>query len=307
MLGTFFAPLAIRIISMLLQKSLFAVLIAIAAAAFGLGSSAGAQTVADIQKRDQLIATQEALLNAYRCQLNVDVAAVMGGCANGMPILSPADPGTFSGTPTQNDIDVREKLIAEQEDLLNSLRCRFGVDTDAVSGVCPEPDEQPVSDEQPEPQGVQQPTPAPIPTNTEPDPGASPQGQEPQPFPWVGQLCVKIEEYGEDSDGWVYNDPDRTTCTMFENIEYIINNASSRAALHYVNAYGSRVLLCPHNWKIDEQGLCRYPNPEEAALRNAQWRQRYGEGRISIEFPSDASSQSAVFIPIQLIVLTSTP
>lgn len=295
---------------MSLQKSLLAALIAVAAAVFGLGSSVGAQTVADVQERDRLIAAQEALLNAYRCQFSVDVAAVAGGCANGKPVQPASGPGAFGGTPTQNDIDVREKLIANQEKLLNTLRCRFGVDTDAVPGGCPEPGEQPAPQEgspNQQPTPSPQPTPAATPSTTEVDPGAGPQGQQPQPLAWVGQRCVEIEKYGEDSNGWVYNDPNGATCTMFENMEYIINRPNSRAALHYVSAYGSRILLCPHNWTMDNKGLCRYPKPEEAAIRNAQWKQRYEEEGISIEFSSDVDSLPSLFIPIQLIVLTITP
>ena len=282
-------------------------MLAVAAVVLGLGSSAGAQTVADVIERDRLIASQEALLNAYRCRFSVDVAAVPGGCASGEPVQPAAGPGAFSGTPTQSDIDAREKLIANQEKLLNTLRCRFGVDTDAVSGGCPDTGEQAApQDDAP----AQQPTPSrqptPAPSQTESDPGASPEGQQPEPLPWVGQRCVEIEKYGEDSNGWVYNDPNQATCTMFENVEYIINHPNSRAALHYVSAYGSRVLICPQDWKTDDKGLCRYPRPQEASIRNMLWRQRFGEEGISIEFSSDASSQSAVFIPLQLIVLTDT-
>ncbi|WP_419927209.1 GmrSD restriction endonuclease domain-containing protein [Candidatus Poriferisocius sp.] len=41
---------------------------------------------------------------------------------------------------TQNDVEVRDQLIANQEDLLNTYRCQFGVDTGVVPGGCPTPD-----------------------------------------------------------------------------------------------------------------------------------------------------------------------
>lgn len=40
----------------------------------------GIPTRRDIEVRDQLIANQEALLNVYRCQFNVDTQIVPGGC-----------------------------------------------------------------------------------------------------------------------------------------------------------------------------------------------------------------------------------
>lgn len=41
---------------------------------------------------------------------------------------------------TQSDVEVRDQLIANQENLLNTYRCLFGVDTDVVPGRCPNPD-----------------------------------------------------------------------------------------------------------------------------------------------------------------------
>ena len=38
------------------------------------------------------------------------------------------------------DIAVRDQLIANQENLLNTYRCLFGTDTDVVPGGCPNPD-----------------------------------------------------------------------------------------------------------------------------------------------------------------------
>ena len=42
--------------------------------------------------------------------------------------------------PTRQDIAVRDQLIADQENLLNTYRCLFAVDVDAVPGGCPNPD-----------------------------------------------------------------------------------------------------------------------------------------------------------------------
>ncbi|WP_419929656.1 hypothetical protein [Candidatus Poriferisocius sp.] len=41
---------------------------------------------------------------------------------------------------TQSDVEVRDQLIANQENLLNTYRCLFGVDVDVVPGQCPNPD-----------------------------------------------------------------------------------------------------------------------------------------------------------------------
>ena len=41
---------------------------------------------------------------------------------------------------TASDIEARDSLIANQENLLNSYRCLFGVDTEVVPGRCPSPD-----------------------------------------------------------------------------------------------------------------------------------------------------------------------
>ncbi|MXZ78639.1 MAG: zinc-dependent peptidase [Acidimicrobiia bacterium] len=41
---------------------------------------------------------------------------------------------------TAEDVKQRDQLIANQENLLNTYRCLFGVDTDVVPGSCPNPD-----------------------------------------------------------------------------------------------------------------------------------------------------------------------
>lgn len=108
-----------------------------------VGANAGAQpqtggspSLGDIAVRDALIAAQESLLNAYRCQFDVDTNIVPGGCTNSAPSLGPVQPGRFTGTPTAADLASRDDLIANQEALLNAYRCRFGVDTEIVPYDC---------------------------------------------------------------------------------------------------------------------------------------------------------------------------
>ena len=103
--------------------------------AAGLGAalpSAWAQSVAEVEKRDQLIANQENLLNTYRCLYGVDTGVVPGGC----PSPDQVSPGPAPASPTQHDIEVRDTLIQSQEALLNVYRCRFNVDTQLVPGGC---------------------------------------------------------------------------------------------------------------------------------------------------------------------------
>ena len=99
-------------------------------------SNAWAQTVADVEVRDRLIADQEALLNVYRCIYDVDTEVVPGGCEEGMPALPAEEPQPFTGTSTYAEIAVRDELVAEQEFLLNSYRCQFDIDTQVVPGGC---------------------------------------------------------------------------------------------------------------------------------------------------------------------------
>ena len=108
------------------------VITVVALAATMLAPVASAQTVADIETRDQLIANQENLLNTYRCLFGVDTDVVPGGCPNPDVI----EPGPAPANPTQNDIDVRDGLIQNQEALLNVYRCQFDVDTQLVPGGC---------------------------------------------------------------------------------------------------------------------------------------------------------------------------
>ena len=115
--------------------------------AVGLGfvgvSGGSAQTVADIEVRDRLVADQEALLNVYRCMFGVDTEVVPGGCADGAPALPAKGPAPFAGIPTAGDLAVRDQLVADQEALLNVYRCGFRIDMQQVPGGCPEPVNEP--------------------------------------------------------------------------------------------------------------------------------------------------------------------
>lgn len=92
-----------------------------------------------IELRDRLIATQESLLNTYRCQFDIDTHIVPNGCTDGAPTGGPILPTPFEGTPTQHALQVRDRLVDEQETLLNVYRCLFNVDTHIVPGGCPDP------------------------------------------------------------------------------------------------------------------------------------------------------------------------
>lgn len=112
-----------------------------------LGTSAASAQIApiseftreDIEVRDNLIAAQETLLNVYRCRFGVDLLAVRGGCAGGLPKQGFSRPMEFVGTPTLEDIEMRDRLVAVQESLLNTYRCRFdfGIDTHIAPESCP--------------------------------------------------------------------------------------------------------------------------------------------------------------------------
>ena len=93
-------------------------------------------TPADIEVRDNLVVAQESLLNVVRCRFGIDLMAVRGGCAGDRPIEGISRPGPFEGAPSLVDIEVRDELIAVQESVLNTYRCRYGIDTHAVPGGC---------------------------------------------------------------------------------------------------------------------------------------------------------------------------
>ena len=87
-------------------------------------------TLEDIEMRDNLIAAQETLLNVYRCQFGIDILAVSGGCTNGWPSQGFSRPTAFQGVVTLDDIEDRDELIAAQESVLNTYRCRYDFETD---------------------------------------------------------------------------------------------------------------------------------------------------------------------------------
>ncbi|WP_419850152.1 trypsin-like peptidase domain-containing protein [Candidatus Poriferisocius sp.] len=115
-----------------------AVAISVFIAVLSIAETASAQFVsrAEITQRDQLIANQEALLNTYRCQFDVDTDVVPGGCVDGSPAQPPAEPQPFTGTPNFAELARRDQLIANQEALLNTYRCQFNIDTSIVPGGC---------------------------------------------------------------------------------------------------------------------------------------------------------------------------
>jgi len=129
-------------------KVLLSAFVVLAATAAGLSGAAVAEPDSDsegagagrwadeVAERDELVAAQEALLNAYRCRFDIDTEAVAGGCAAGAPVLAAAGPGVFAGVADAGDVAERDALIASQEALLNVYRCRFDVDTEAVAGGC---------------------------------------------------------------------------------------------------------------------------------------------------------------------------
>ena len=127
------------------NRALWAVAVSLLALALGVsGASAqsasrGGFTSEDIALRDNLIAAQETLLNVYRCQFGLDTGAVASGCTNGYPTQGFSQPAKFEGIPTSEDIAVRDHLIAVQEALLNTYRCRFDfeIDTAITPGGCP--------------------------------------------------------------------------------------------------------------------------------------------------------------------------
>ncbi|MCY3634030.1 MAG: hypothetical protein OXH23_00315 [bacterium] len=115
-----------------LAVGLLAALVPAAGASAQWASDGRALARQEIEVRDQLIAEQESLLNAYRCRFDVDVQLVPGGCADGQPAGGPVQPGVFEGEPRDPDITERDILVLDQEWLLNAYRCRFDVDVQLV-------------------------------------------------------------------------------------------------------------------------------------------------------------------------------
>jgi len=73
----------------------------------------------------------------YRALSVLAAAALVGSLLAAAPVgAQTADVQTAAGQVAE-----RDSLIAAQENLLNAYRCMFGVDTDAVRGGCPDPDQ----------------------------------------------------------------------------------------------------------------------------------------------------------------------
>lgn len=89
-------------------------------------------SIKEVSVRDELIAAQENLLNAYRCLFGVDLDVVPGGC----PDPDVVAPGQAPFVATQADLELRNQLIAAQEALLNVYRCAHSVDLELVSESC---------------------------------------------------------------------------------------------------------------------------------------------------------------------------
>ena len=87
------------------------------------------------------------------------------------------------------------------------------------------------------------------------------------PYPLVGQPCGFSE-----APGFVIIDREGNYCDMFENLEFIVNYPETVESQGHVSNFffgGPRLLICPDDWVIDDEDKCRYPHPEEAALREA--------------------------------------
>ncbi len=106
-------------------KPALALLCAVAVLASGLflaGATSSAQDAEDIAERDRQVAEQENRLNAERCRLGVDVAIVPGGC----PDPDSVRPSSPPDEPTAEDVAKRDRLLAEQERLLDAYRMTEG-------------------------------------------------------------------------------------------------------------------------------------------------------------------------------------
>ena len=143
----------------------------------------------EIAALDQTIALQEALLNAYRCAFGVDTGVVPGGCADGAPAQPAAQPEPFTGTPTDADIEARNQGITARENLLNTYRCLFNVDTELVPDGCPEPEPT-----EPEPEPTEPDPPSPSPPSPSPPSPSPPSPSPPSPSlhrsRWVSVRCM---------------------------------------------------------------------------------------------------------------------
>ena len=125
-----------------MKRLVFLITIALVVGALGLATPAASHDAdhqAEIELRDRLIGSQEQLLNVYRCALEVDLELVPGGCSEPPRQL---DPAVFTAGPNVDfhaEIELRDRLIGQQEKLLNVYRCMLGADLELVPGACSEP------------------------------------------------------------------------------------------------------------------------------------------------------------------------
>lgn len=76
-----------------------------------------------------------AMLKKSALSMVIGVLALAAGAA--VPARASAQPAP--GDAAVEDVVLRDRLIADQENLLNAYRCRFGADTQAVPGGCSDP------------------------------------------------------------------------------------------------------------------------------------------------------------------------
>ncbi|MCY3635176.1 MAG: hypothetical protein OXH23_06190 [bacterium] len=124
-----------------MKRVAFLIPIALLIGALGLAVPAAGHDgdhLAEIGLRDQLIVNQENLLNVYRCALEVDLELVPGGCSEPSGGIS-QPPAAVHCEDCHAEIELRDRLIADQEKLLNVYRCMLGADIELVPDACGEP------------------------------------------------------------------------------------------------------------------------------------------------------------------------
>ena len=75
------------------------------------GAAPADPSVADVEARDNLVAAQENLLNAYRCNHQIDTELVPGGCGGQTPSTPEPDPGAGQ-TPASGDNNAAIAVIS---------------------------------------------------------------------------------------------------------------------------------------------------------------------------------------------------
>lgn len=111
-------------------------LVGIATPASSVATAQDRTILEEVNFRNKLVAAQETLLNTYRCLFDIDVGVVPGGCVDGQPARGPIPSDGFEGVPTAAEIERRDRLVVQQELLLNTYRCLFNVDTEIVPDGC---------------------------------------------------------------------------------------------------------------------------------------------------------------------------